>query len=683
MFNNKGGGANIFTRIISLFLFLFFIIWINWAFAMSNFQKWIIMEKFKSRQEELIFDNSIGVNSIDALDLLKSNSRIDIYENIKSNVVKKRKDLEKQNMEIAEKIENLQFQLGSLEKDIISIKSEMIKISSQIVNTTRNIQKKRQKIEYTKKEVETNSEILREYIAYIYKKGNLFLDKWTIDNLKAILLSGDNIDNVINDIYFKEIISVAWRQLIEKHRRFLFDLYVEKKGLEKETTDLKRLKRVFDIKKNILEEKKDFKKNVLEISKGKEDLYKKYIQEKIEIEKWLKLKVSNERTKFFKTTKKILWDYNCEFIKLKNLNLEQSGLTEKCFNLNKIISLEAKLEENKIEYDDTKEAYNIFNWPVMPSKGISAYYHDVWYQKMFNSEHEWIDILVDQSTSIQAPLDWYVISIKKPFDTSYSYIALKHSNWYVTVYGHVSESFVNKYDYVKSGEIIWKTWWTFWTKWAWYVTTWPHLHFEIFDENRWNIDPLKYLDVSYLDFDTILDSYKLDFFIDFKERTWKEYEEKKKITWKIFSLDWVNEIERQKSLLLKYARNDFNNWNMWIEESIRWNIDPTFMMCIWLAESSLWRNLKTSYNVWNVWNVDSGWTWSLKTPRAGVWWIWNTLNNKYLINYNKISQLSWYWRIGNRPIYATSPLNWHRNIIKCMSVIKDQYIKDDYNFRTY
>jgi len=103
-------------------------------------------------------------------------------------------------------------------------------------------------------------------------------------------------------------------------------------------------------------------------------------------------------------------------------------------------------------------------------------------------------------------------------------------------------------------------------------------------------------------------------------------------------------------------------------------------MCIWLAESSLWRSLKTSYNVWNIWNVDSWWTWSFESPRDWIYWMWKTLNNRYLWGYNEIKDLS---RYGNKTgaIYASSSDNWHNNIIKCMSFIKWRYIPDDYNFR--
>lgn len=89
-------------------------------------------------------------------------------------------------------------------------------------------------------------------------------------------------------------------------------------------------------------------------------------------------------------------------------------------------------------------------------------------------------------------------------------------------------------------------------------------------------------------------------------------------------------MERQKYLLSKYATSDFKNWNMWIEESVNGNIDPSFTMCLGLAETGLGKHLKTGYNVGNVGNTDSGSTYQFANAREGIYWIVKTLNNKFL-----------------------------------------------------
>jgi hypothetical protein len=149
----------------------------------------------------------------------------------------------------------------------------------------------------------------------------------------------------------------------------------------------------------------------------------------------------------------------------------------------------------------------------------------------------------------------------------------------------------------------------------------------------------------------------------------------------VFNIEWENEIERQKFLLNKYASKEFNDWEMWVEEAEEAHVDSSFIMCIWLAETWLWRHLKTENNVWNVWNTDSWATKSFEKPRYGVYWMAETFNNKFLKNHQSISELSRYWN-PDGTIYASSSANWHNNIIKCMSAIKWEYVPDDYNFRT-
>ena len=108
---------------------------------------------------------------------------------------------------------------------------------------------------------------------------------------------------------------------------------------------------------------------------------------------------------------------------------------------------------------------------------------------------------------------------------------------------------------------------------------------------------------------------------------------------------------------------------MWIEESISESIDPTFTMCIGFAERSLGKNLTTNGNIGNVGNTDSGDRRNFDDARSGIRGISSTLNNNWLGGYITIDQLSGWGNVSS-PIYASSPTNWHENIVKCMSAIK-------------
>lgn len=328
------------------------------------------------------------------------------------------------------------------------------------------------------------------------------------------------------------------------------------------------------------------------------------------------------------------------------------------------------------------------SWPVDPARWISAYYKDPSYRKALWADHFAIDIRTPQWTDLKAPMSWYVIYINPPTTKDYSFLALKHAWWYTTVFWHLSEVKVKQFQYVEKWEIIWKTGWEYWTNWAWFLSTWPHLHFEVF-KNKEYIDPLDVLDLSYLKYDSLPlnpPKYKLKYLIDFKNRRWFDYSNAK---WKTFLLKWENEIERQKYLLSKYAWANFKDHQTWVDQALLWNIDPSVVMCIWLAESWLWRNLTTTFNIWNVWNNDRWdrvWFWNAK---QWIYAIVKTLNNKYFKNVNRLDMLSWAWRIAwnlpecssSSPCYATDRKYWHPNVLSCLSHLKWRIVEDNYNFR--
>jgi hypothetical protein len=187
------------------------------------------------------------------------------------------------------------------------------------------------------------------------------------------------------------------------------------------------------------------------------------------------------------------------------------------------------------------------------------------------------------------------------------------------------------------------------------------------------------MDLSYVNYSNLLDKYQYKFEEDFRVRKWYDYA-KAKDSGRVFNLNWATEVERQKDLIERYTHPDFRNWEMWVEESLNWSIDPTFSMCVWLAETGLWRNSLTKNNVWNIWNNDRWDKRVIDTPRLWVIAMINTFNNRYLGHHTEIQQLSRYWN-KDGTIYASDPIHWHSNVTKCMSSIKGYYVPDNYNFR--
>lgn len=107
--------------------------------------------------------------------------------------------------------------------------------------------------------------------------------------------------------------------------------------------------------------------------------------------------------------------------------------------------------------------------------------------RMFNPDiyHFGIDIALKQGTPVKATGDGAVTIADKNEDLGF-YVMIKHANGFSTLYAHNSRLAVNSGDRVKKGDVI-----------AYSgnmgLSSGPHLHYAIFDQNGNPIDPLPYL----------------------------------------------------------------------------------------------------------------------------------------------------------------------------------------------
>ena len=149
-----------------------------------------------------------------------------------------------------------------------------------------------------------------------------------------------------------------------------------------------------------------------------------------------------------------------------------------------------------------------------------------------------------------------------------------------------------------------------------------------------------------------------------------------------------NDIKERTADLLKI------HWltpEIWFEVADKYNIKYWVMECIAKADSSLWKQLKTKYNYWNVGNNDRWNKVDFNSEREWVEAIWRVLNNRYLWNIYTIGYLSWWGRKviwakpctnSNEYCYATSLNNWNVNILNCLSNIYVLNVDESFEFRT-
>ena len=102
--------------------------------------------------------------------------------------------------------------------------------------------------------------------------------------------------------------------------------------------------------------------------------------------------------------------------------------------------------------------------------------------------HKGLDLLADVGVVVHAAKSGKVISATQNKGMG-KYIIIKHRDNIITIYGHLSNIFVFKNDYVRQGQVIGSVGKTGNAK---AVDMLAHLHFEI-RKNGIPLDPLKYL----------------------------------------------------------------------------------------------------------------------------------------------------------------------------------------------
>ena len=577
------------------------------------------------------------------------NWAIDRVSKLQTDIDKITDELFKLDEEEKAKDPNMSTSYRQARSEIVRVISSINKANTNLESSlNRLIQYQKQMKEFLKelrqaeKSAEKGKEYLNEYMTLLYKT-----------QLKIYNEGGDKIDDIklfINSDNFNE--TLVWNDLLSAMTVELSDLI--DKSVKEEDKKTKLLTNLWSLKVSAQESIQEYRSEIDRLEQKKQYLIK-FIN--------LYREKSNEKFEAILTSKEDLNKMVLTFI---------DDIVKKNYRTNDNIpeNIEQMLEMQDSSDDDASP----IAWPIYPIENITHYFNDVNFEKENWFKHQAIQIEAKQWTPVYAARDWVVYYVSNSIDWI-SRMLILHKEWYVTLYEYMSQIIVNDWDIVQRGQIIWYSWWEPWTAWAWFASEWENLTFWVY-KNWVAIDPLTILDLSVVtDWqNTLPEDYRLKYLNDQLIRPIDVSDLK--------IMEWRTVNERAQRLLNWYGVWIYKDLKFW-DSVVEWtNIDRDVVICIWVAESTLWKYLTTSNNIWNVWNNDRWDRVAYTTPYAGARLIPLTLNNQYLWWYHTINQLSRYWN-SDWKIYASSPINWQRNVMKCLSKIKWYTVPEDFPFRTW
>lgn len=625
-----------------------------------------ILDNFKEGEYKILFE-TLPINQTGSEALLEHEYRMNGLEWLKNKITSMQETYEAKKSFATEK-------RTSLEQAIQAIDSAIQKTQDDILNSENSITDKQGKIqEYQvsslqmKRKIFKNRAIIFSYLANIHSEGSLIYDdNDSIDMFQGLILSDSSTDTIVSDITYKSLVSQLGQKFVDEYKSLIKEYYRITLRTKEEISELQNLQTTLERQKTNLQNQKKEREKLLEITKWQEDLFQKYIESQTLAAEQVERAWQDASKAYSDSMEIILEKSGCD------VKSQKPDTSEKCSMMQAFYRNEHALRDIDVLTGTT----NIMQWPVISSR-ITTYFRDASYFNALGSHHDAIDIATNQGSDVYAAMDGYVYYILPPTEWGYSYLALRHPDGYVTVYGHLSEINVLPYQFITKGQVIAKSGGAPGTPGAGPMTSGPHLHFEVWHRNE-VIDPLRVLSLAPIEYENLPSKYQEKFLEDMVESFWtgtdlSGYEVR-------FSLKWDTEEDRQKYLLKTYATPDFQNWDMWVDSALENKIDPSFLMCVGLAETTLGNHLKTAYNIGNIGNTDSGSVYVFDSPTEGLDWMGKTFNNKFLSQYSRVSDLS---RWGNTkwPIYASSNANWHNNIIRCLGAMKGKYVEDNYNFR--
>lgn len=356
-------------------------------------------------------------------------------EELNSEVVKKKEQVEQINSRISH-YKNL-----VLDKKIesASLEDQMVLLDNRIAKTQVGIEIAEKEIRTLELQIQKANEMIAGYEARMAMERELLgsmarklYRRQTGKSMLEILLSHDSFTGFFSELYAIASLQRRVNETLDRIHSLHADTEHEQRDREDRMAEVSKKKLTLEVERRRLDDEHGLKGNLLVETRSSEMEYRYLLAE---------------------------------------LQREQNEADSE------IAYLERVLREKIILSDRVKDTNAVLSWPVEPTRGVSATFHDPDYPYRHIFEHPGIDIRAYQGTPVRAVAGG-VVARAKNAGLGYSYIMLIHNNDVSTVYGHISRIVVREDTYVERGEIIGYSGGQPGTPGAGSLTTGPHLHFE-------------------------------------------------------------------------------------------------------------------------------------------------------------------------------------------------------------
>jgi murein DD-endopeptidase MepM/ murein hydrolase activator NlpD len=600
----------------------------------SNF-----MQKLKERDQQALMELYNKSTSLDEVDLDKTQSEIEDITSQLSNISDEFTKISDQRQNINAKYDEIKTTMQQVVDQSTQTKATITDRVAKIKLYTKSYVELEKESETLKTEVEDVKAMLVRFATVLYRLNNEYYDdQMEIDEVK-LLVKSDNIANTLSSEELIKILTFRFDQLIE---------LMQAKQIELD----KRQKMVDAFRVKYRDEVSKMNEEVELLNQQRQ-----YLLDFLNLYRQDKIKLNDQIGNLSEDKQALLQDLRARIGKAHEASITDGSLTSK---LNQTI--------DHIALDAT----NYLSWPVLPVYQVVGSYNDVAYRDYYGSDNLGVDISAAQFTPVYSPGPWVVHQVNNKDGIGLNWVVIAHPGGYTTLITSLNKIIVSEWQKIQRGQLLGSSGGEPGTRGAWFASPGPKVHFEVFKDGK-AINPLSVIDLSVVqNRNTIPLEFEIKYLSDKASR-------KIDLT-DVKIMPWNTLNERRSQYLAAYGFGDFGKLSLWQDAAAGHAVDMDMGICIATAESSMWRNLSSSWNVGNVGNNDRWDRIDLWGPLEWASLIFYALENEYLWNYPTIFNLSWY---GNKKwaIYASSEINWQRNIMKCLTAIKGYRVPEEYPIR--